>query len=304
MSSPRKSSTKRRSAPRTCSRTLPGPQCSDIALRAIPSYASPFGRWTSWWNSDSSTTRAFFPCAMIAMAFPPPTGPRTKRPRRRENPSSSGRWRRPGFLDFGYPWQEAGTLGCCHTGYRVGDWHPSTDANCDHSSSICTRGKSIQRNRACLPAGCRGFVIIRISENVRSGCGACLASFGSVPRETVLYNSAYFPEQIRHAVGIVFTISLLGLAMELLQPLVGRTTGSEQIHDGFGGLLVSVGDAKALAHPLARLFSEDALVRRLGGSTPEAVRSANSHAGKVAWAGSRIRTEGRRSLDLLARPEP
>ncbi len=184
---------------------------------------------------------------MIAMAFPTPNGLRTEWPRRLENPSSSGRWRRPGFLDFGYPWQEAGTLGCCHTGYRVGDWHPSTDANCDHSSSICTRGKSIQRNRACLPAGCRGFVIIRISENVRSGCGACLASFGSVPRETVLYNSAYFPEQIRHAVGIVFTISLLGLAMELLQPLVGRTTGSEQIHDGFGGLLVSVGDAKARA---------------------------------------------------------
>src|SRR5713101_2997824 len=155
---------------------------------------------------------------MIAMAFPTPNGLRAEWPRRRENPSSSGRWRRQGFLDFGYPWQEAGTLGCCHTGYRVGDWHPLTDANCDHSSSICTRGKSIQRNRACLLAGYRGFVIIRTSKNVRSDCGACLASFGSVPRETVLYNSAYFPEQVRHAVGIVFTISLWGLRWSCFSP--------------------------------------------------------------------------------------
>jgi hypothetical protein len=119
-----------------------------------------------------------------------------------------------------------------------------------------------------------------------------------------LYNSAYFPEQVRHAVVIVFTISLLGLAMELLHPLVGRTIGSEQIHDGFSGPLVSVGDAKTPADPLTRLFSEDALVRRLGETTPEAVPSANSHAGKVAWAGPRISTEGRRSLDLLGRPAP
>src|SRR6266480_1497771 len=198
MSSLRKSSTKRRSARRTCSRTLPGPQCSDIARRAIPSYASPFGPLTSSRNSDSSTTRVFFPCAMIAMAFPTPNGLRTECPRRLENPSSSGLWRRQAFLDFGYPLQEAATLGCSHTGCRVGDWHPLTDASCDPSSSICTHGRSIRRSRACPRAGYRGFVTIRTSENVRSGCGACCASSGSVPRKTVLYNSVYFPEQVRH----------------------------------------------------------------------------------------------------------
>src|SRR5713101_4386589 len=130
---------------------------------------------------------------MIAMAFPTPNGLRAEWPRRRENPSSSGRWRRQGFLDFGYPWQEAGTLGCCHTGCRVGDWHPLTDANYDHSSSICTRGKSIQRNRECLQAGYRGFVTIRTWENVRNGYGVCLASSSSALRETVSYNSACFP---------------------------------------------------------------------------------------------------------------
>ncbi len=47
---------------------------------------------------------------------------------------------------------------------------------------------------------------------------------------------------------------------------------------------VSVGDAKALADHLARLFCDDALALRLGRTTCEAFRSANSHAGKVAWA--------------------
>src|SRR5882762_1877539 len=196
MSSRRRSFTRRRCGRSTCSRILPGLGSRDIARRAIPSYASLSGPSIFWWNSDSSTIRVFFPCATIAMAFRTPNGLRTECPRRRENPSSSGRWRRRGFLDAGSPSREADTLDCCHIGCPAGDWHPSTDASCDLSSSTCTHGKSIRRNRACQQAGYRGFVITRTSGNVRSGCGACLASSGSAPRETVLSNSACFLERV------------------------------------------------------------------------------------------------------------
>src|SRR5882724_12242869 len=196
MSSRRRSFTRKRCGQSTCSRTLPGLAWTDIARRAIPSCASLSGPSTFWWNSDSSTIRVFFPCAMIAMAFPTPNGLHTECPRRRENPSSSGRWQRPGSLDAGSPSQEADTLDCCHIGCPAGDWHPSTDASCDLSSSTCTHGKSIRRSRAYPQAGYRSFVTIRTSENVRSGCGACSASSGSVPRGTVLSNSACFLERV------------------------------------------------------------------------------------------------------------
>ena len=169
MSSRRRSFTRRRCGRSTCSRILPGLGSTDIARRAIPSYASLSGPSTLWWNSDSSTIRVFFRYATIAMAFRTPNGLHTECPRRRENPSSSGRWQRQGFLDAGSPSREADILDCCHIGCPAGVWHPSTDASCDLSSSTCTHGKSIRRNRACQRVGYRSFVTIRISENVRSG---------------------------------------------------------------------------------------------------------------------------------------
>src|SRR5712692_3341677 len=68
--------------------------------------------------------------------------------------------------------------------------------------------------------------------------------------------------------------------------------------------LVSVGDAKTLADPLARLFSEDALVRRLADHARGRPIGQFPRTQGPRGQAQRIRTEGRRSLDLLGRPEP
>jgi len=189
----RKSSTRRRFARRTCSRTLP------VRSTRI-SRGELFHRTRVPLALDILAELGFvydssiFPVRMIAMAFPTPNGLRT---------DGHADWkihRRVAFSDGKDSWISA-TRGGRRVLQAVAvlvvalGLASITDANCDHSSSICTRGKSIRRNRACLPAGYRGFVIIRTSENVSSGCGACSPSFDSAPRETVLRNSAYFPHK-------------------------------------------------------------------------------------------------------------
>ncbi len=75
-----------------------------------------------------------------------------------------------------------------------GAWHRSIDAICTPSSSICIHGRSILDNRASPRAACRGSVTTRTWESARSGCGACLASSGSVLPGMAFCSWGSFPE--------------------------------------------------------------------------------------------------------------
>lgn len=80
------------------------------------------------------------------------------------------------------------------------------------------------------------------------------AAMLSVPRQALT---------LRYGVGIVFTISLLGVAIELLQPLVGRTTSVVDFTENEVG--IAGGIALFYGYLLVECVRTNASSRRTGG---------------------------------------